>query len=131
MPSLFLLMTRLAAQAARGELADVRERAVRTAILTIAIAMLSTAAILLLIAAAAVGMAQWIGLLPALLWMAAGVVMLTLILILILRHRPRRRPNSLLGSLASSQGDRPQFGPLAVIAAGFAVGLLIGLRGRR
>jgi hypothetical protein len=131
MPSLILLLTRLAAQAARGELSDVRERAVRATILTISIAILSTAAILLLIAAAAVALAHWIGLLPALLSMTAGVVILTLILILFLRNRPRRRPSSLLGTLPSSTSDRPQLRPLAIIAAALAVGLFIGLRGRR
>jgi amino acid transporter len=131
MPSLILLLTRLAAQAARGDLADMRERAVRAAILTVVIAILSTAAILLLIAAAAVALAQWIGLLPALLSMAAVVVILTLILVLFLRHRPRRRPSSLMGTFSPSPRDRPQVGPLAIIAAGLAVGLFIGLRGRR
>jgi hypothetical protein len=131
MQSLILLMTRLASQAARGELADARERAVRTIILAVAIAVLSIAAIGLLTAAAAVALANWIGLVPALLSMAAAVTILTLILMLVIRHHPRRRPSGLLGTLPSRTGEPHHVAPLTIVAIGLAAGLFLGLRGQR
>lgn len=110
---------------------DVRERAVRTLILTVAIAIMSIAAILLLIAAAAVALASWVGLVPALLSMAGVVTIFALVLVLLARHRPRRRSVGLLGGVPAKHGDLPNVGPLAIVAIGLAAGLFLGLRGTR
>jgi hypothetical protein len=105
--------------------------ALRTLALMVAILVLSTAALLLLAAAAVLALSHWIGMLPALLSLAAALVILALVLALILGRRPRRQPLHGLGALSPGMSDGKQVTPIAIIAGGLALGLIIGLRRRR
>ncbi len=130
MRPLTLMLTRLAAQAAQGQLADARDRVVRTVFLTITVAILAITALLLLTAAAAAALAQWIGTVPALLSMAAAITVVAMFLVLLIRHRPKRRASGLLGKLSPKDEVAPHIAPFTIVAIGLAAGLFLGMRGR-
>lgn len=130
MRPLTLMLTRLAAQAAQGQLADARDRVVRTVFLTITVAILAITAIMLLTAAAAVALAQWIGTVPAPLSMATAITIVSMFLVLLIRHRPKRRASGLLGSLSPKTVEASHIAPITIVAIGLAAGLFLGLRGR-
>lgn len=131
MATLVPLMARLASQVARGELNEVRDRAIRSLILASLIVVLLVVALVMGAAAAAVALASSIGLVRALLLVAAAAVLLALLLALMIRPRPRAgRPAPVDPSGLMEEVTR-QVSPVTIVAVGLAAGLILGLRGRR
>jgi hypothetical protein len=130
MQPVVLLLTRLASQLGRGQLAEARERAVRALVVGVGVAILAIVAILLVTAAIVLALAQWIGMIPALLALAAALVILALLLVVFGRHRTFRRSYGLVDPRSGLPGRMTPPVATGVVLAGLAVGLVLGLRGR-
>jgi hypothetical protein len=130
MPTLLAVLIRLAAKAERGGLTAVRKRLVRSLAVLYIILILTTVALALGTAALAVALADWIGLVPALLSIAAVATITALILALTINTNAQRPTTTGVGLLGLSGLQPPRVDSLTVVVAALAVGLLLGGRRR-
>ncbi len=128
MPTLLAVLMRRAAEAARGDLTAVRKRLVRSLAVLSVILVLTTVALALGAAALAIALAEWIGLVPALLSIAAVATITALILALTLNTTAQRPTTTGVGLLSLSGLQPPRVDSLTVVVAALAFGLLLGRR---
>ena len=127
MQPVLALAMRLTGEMARGNLANIRGRLIRSFALAVLALVLIITALALLCAALAVALAHWIGLVPALLSMAAVAAIAAMILMLVLGPRsqaPSTQSNNLLNQV---QSELPG-GGLTIVLGALAIGLLVGRR---
>lgn len=119
------MLTRVATEAARGELRRACRRLAATFFVLGAMLLLAAIGIACAVAALVLVLADWIGIVAALLSIAGAAFLGVLILALTLRSR---QPSaSLPAQLLSGQTVR-QVNPMTVAAVALAAGLLMGRR---
>jgi hypothetical protein len=128
MPTILAVVMRLAAEAARGDLTAARKRLVRSLAVLSIILVLAGVALGFGAAALAIALAHWIGLVPALLALAAVATIIALILALTISTRAQRPTTTGLGLSGLSGRKPPRIDPLTIVVAELAVGLLLGRR---
>ena len=128
MPNFLTTMMHLAAQLAQSKVADARSRLVRSlGVLCIVVALIAVA-LAMAVAALTIALAEQIGVVPALLSIAAVATIIALILALTLRTRADKPTTSSLDLLSLTAQELPRVDPLIVVVAALAVGLLLGRR---
>ena len=128
MPKILTTMMHLAAQLAQGKVAEARSRLVRSlGVLCIIVALIAVA-LAMAVAALTIALAEQIGVVPAMLSIAAVATIIALILALTLRTRAEKPTTSSLDLLSLTARELPRVDPLIVVAAALAVGLLLGRR---
>lgn len=123
-------MIRLGMQLAQGQVADARSRLVRSLGVLCVVLVLIVLALAMAAAAVAIALADRIGLVPALLSIAAVAMIVALALALILRGRVDRPAASSIDLLGLAARELPRVDPLIVVVAALVVGLLLGRRRR-
>jgi hypothetical protein len=121
-------MLRLATQLAQGRLAEARSRLVRSLGALCIIMVMSVVALAMVAAALAIALSDRIGIVPAMLSIAAVATIIALILALTLRTRADKATTSSLDLLSLTARELPRVDPLVVVVAALAVGLLLGRR---
>jgi hypothetical protein len=121
-------MLRLATQLAQGRLAEARSRLVRSLGALCIIMVMSVVALAMVAAALAIALSDRIGMVPAMLSIAAVATIIALILALTLRTRADKATTSSLDLLSLTARELPRVDPLVVVVAALAVGLLLGRR---
>jgi hypothetical protein len=130
MPRILTTMLHLAAQLAQGQLADARSRLVRVlGVLCIIIALIAVV-LAMAVAAVTIVLAAQIGLVPAMLSIAAVATIIALILALTIRTRADRPATNSSDLLRVAASELPRVDPLIIVVAALAVGLLLGRRRR-
>ena len=128
MPNFLTTMMHLAAQLAQGKVAEARSRLVRSlGVLCIIVALIAVA-LAMAVAALTIALAEQIGVVPAMLSIAAVATIIALILALTLRTRADKPTTSSLDLLSLTARELPRVDPLIVVVAALAVGLLLGRR---
>lgn len=128
MPKILTTLMHLAAQIAQGQLADARSRLVRSLGVLCVVIVLLAVALALVVAALATALAAQVGLVPAMLSIAAVATIIALILALTLRSRADRPATNGPDLLSVVARELPRVDPLIVVVAALAVGLLLGRR---
>jgi cytochrome bd-type quinol oxidase subunit 2 len=128
MPTILTTLMHLAAQLAQGKLADARSRLVRSLGVLCVIMVLIAVAVAMGTAALTVALADRIGLVPALLSIAAVATIIALILALTIRTRVDRPATNSPDLLSVAARELPRVDPLIIVVAALAVGLLLGRR---
>jgi Mn2+/Fe2+ NRAMP family transporter len=123
-------MIRLAMQLAQGQVADVRSRLLRSLGVLCVILVMIVVALAMAAAALAIALSDRIGLVPALLSIAAVATIVALVLVLTLRSRVDRPAASNVDLLGLAARELPRVDPLTLVIAALAAGLLLGRRRR-
>jgi uncharacterized membrane protein YqjE len=121
---------RLASMAAGNEVSAVKSRVLRSVLLGMLVLMLGLLALGFALAALVIWLQQQMDTVPALLLVAAGLLILCLLVALLIRQPARPKPrNASLGLLTDAEGKPLTVNPLTVAATALAIGLLVGRRG--
>ncbi len=127
MQTVLALAMRLTGEMARGNLVDIRRRLIRSITLAVFALVLVIVALALACAALAVALASWIGIVPALLSLAAVAAIAALILMLMLSMRGHTSRRGGFG-LPKMTGRNLKVAPVTIVIGALAVGLLLGRR---
>lgn len=125
MTPLMSMAMKAAGEAAGANLATLRRRVVRWVVLGTAAVILLIVACSLALGALAVWLSNWIGLGPALLSIAAGALIIGLLLIIVAGARPNpvRKP---LPAAFDLKAATQKVDPMTLALGALAIGLLVG-----